>query len=374
MNAVKDSVGIALPFTLGTALSIWLTGSIPPYSGGVVASCSLVPISLAAAALLRTSNGPCLLRSPLARRLLIGVMLVAAGVFVTFTRWVWTGTEAAEAAPGAIAAAASGCAQSLKEIIDGLPYSDARTPALVKALVTGDRSGIDAATRDAFRLSGASHLLAISGMHLGIIYMVIDRLLSCLGHGKRFMAVRSATIVACSGFFTLMTGASPSIVRAFLFIFLNEAASVTGRARNGIHILSMALVIQLALTPETVRSIGFQLSYLAMSGIFFLYPALKGMYPEEGRKSITGRIWNAAALSIACQAFTAPAVWYHFGTFPQYFILTNLLAVPITTMTMMTSIAVVSLSAFGLCPDFLVTANEAAVTALRFTVETISTM
>lgn len=87
-----------------------------------------------------------------------------------------------------------------------------------------------------------------------------------------------------------------------------------------------------------------------------------------------GRIWNIAALSISCQAFTAPVVWYHFGTFPQYFMLTNLLAIPLTTITMVTSVAAVALSAIGICPDFLLTANEAAVTALRFTLETISTL
>ncbi len=369
MTAVRDSVGIALPFAAGTASGILLAAFITPHGGGAIASCALILTSAATLTLLRSARSSKALYS----RILIWAMLFSTGVFVVFTRNIWSGYCPGQAR-NPFTLAAGHCAQSLKALIDSMPYSDGQTAALVKALLTGDRSGLDASTREAFRLSGASHLLALSGMHLGIIYMIIGKLLSCLGNGKRTSAVRSAVIVAASGFFTLMTGASPSIVRAFLFILINEAASVTGRAKDGVHTLCMALFIQLASAPELMASVGFQLSYLAMCGILFLFPVMKRWYPEDGRRGIMGRIWNAAALSISCQAFTAPVVWYHFGTFPQYFMLTNLLAIPLTTMTMVTSVAAVALSAMGICPDFLLTANEAAVAALRFTLETISTL
>ncbi len=87
-----------------------------------------------------------------------------------------------------------------------------------------------------------------------------------------------------------------------------------------------------------------------------------------------GMIWDAAAIAISCQVATAPAAWLHFGAFPKYFLLTNLLAVPLTTVVMLTSIAVVVLSAAGICPDILLTANEAAVAVLRTILETIASM
>lgn len=369
MNAARDSVGIALPFAAGIALSIWSSGLISPYNGGLVATAALTAVFSTAFISMRSLQQA----SPMATRTAIGIMFFATGIFITFTRAIWSGCYS-QPSPGPVSRSAADCAQQLKSLIDSIQYSDTETPALIKALLTGDKSGLGKATREAFRLSGASHLLALSGMHLGIIYLITSRLLSVLGHSRKALVTRAIIIIASSGFFTLMTGASPSIVRAFLFILLSETASVTGRTKSGTHILCTAFVIQLAAAPEIIESIGFQLSYLAMCGILFLYPTLRNWYPSDGKRGITGKIWDTAALSISCQAFTAPLVWFHFGTFPQYFILTNLVAIPLTTITMISSIAVAALTATGICPPFLITANEAAVTALRFTLETISTM
>lgn len=379
MKVGKDSVGIALPFTAGIALSTCLIRFLNPPVAGVLAVTMLTFIG-ATSGLLTLPRGifpgrlQDTLRVPWHRKAALSAILFATGSFVMLTRATSAGV-ASGLHQGPVSMLAESCSQSLKELIDGTGYSDTATTAIVKAILTGDRSGLDQATREAFRASGASHLLALSGMHLGIIYIIAVKLTAGLGHDRKASAIRSCTTIFLTGFFTLMTGAGPSVVRAFLFILINEAASITGRAKDSVHTLCIALVTQLAITPESISSAGFQLSYLAMAGIIVLYPVMKGWYPQDGGKGdIMRKIWNAAALSVSCQAFTAPAVWYHFGTFPQYFILTNLLAIPLTTLTMTTSIAVTALSAFGICPDIMVTANEAAVSALLFTLETISRM
>jgi len=130
----------------------------------------------------------------------------------------------------------------------------------------------------------------------------------------------------------MMTGAAPSLVRAFLFILLNESARLLpGRQRRPLNIFCTALIIQLACKPEVIRSLGFQLSYLAMLGIQLLYPRLDAWYPSPGpgRRDPLRRIWSAMALSCSCQLFTAPLVWLRFGTFPRYFLLTNLGGLPL---------------------------------------------
>lgn len=281
----------------------------------------------------------------------------------------------------------------LVRIIDSLPFSDSGTNGLVKALITGERSGIRPETYEHFRTSGASHLLALSGMHLGVIYIILARVLSILGNSPASVYTRSVILTASCGFYTLMTGAADSTVRAFLFILLNETARCTGRARKPLNVFCAAMMLQLISDPASIRTAGFQLSYLAMAGIYLLYPSMSGWYrtsdrPETGgqdeggqygkrERTHTGpmqRIWNAAALSVSCQVFTAPAVWIYFGTFPQYFLITNLIAVPLTSLIISMSLTAILLHPLGICPDLLLTANEAAVRAMCYSLEIISSL
>lgn len=86
------------------------------------------------------------------------------------------------------------------------------------------------------------------------------------------------------------------------------------------------------------------------------------------------RIWDAAALSISCQLFTAPLAWYRFHSFPRYFLLTNILALPLSTATMALSVAAIALSAAGICPEVLVQAVEWCAGTLLSVLETVSSM
>ena len=252
----------------------------------------------------------------------------------------------------------------LRGFIDRIPFPSAGTAPLLKALLTGDRSGLPRETVRIFRESGGAHLLALSGLHIGILYLLLSRFLWPLGNSPRARRFRYALTVLAAGLFTLMTGASPSIVRAFLFIFLTETARLLSRPRNPLRILSTALLIQLVLTPSAISSVGFQLSYLAMAGIFLLFPILDGWYPETSRFDPVRKIWEAAALSISCQVFTGPLAWLRFHTFPTYFLLTNLLALPLTTLLMGTAVTTLALQGIGLCPGFLIHATDTLCCAL----------
>ena len=269
---------------------------------------------------------------------------------------------------------ASAWAEKLRAFIDGIPFPSAGTAPLLKALLTGDRSGLSQETVRVFRESGGAHLLALSGLHIGILYLLLTRLLWPLGNSPRARRVRYALIVLAAGLFTLMTGASPSIVRAFLFIFLNETARIACRPRDPLRILSTALLIQLVLTPSAITSTGFQLSYLAMAGIFLLFPILEDWYPKGPRIDPVRKIWEAAALSISCQAFTGPLAWFRFHTFPTYFLLTNLFALPLTTLLMGSAVTTLVLRGIHCCPGFLVRATDWLCQALVWILQVISSM
>ncbi len=273
-----------------------------------------------------------------------------------------------------ITAAASGSATKLKGVIDAIPYKESNTGALVKALLTGDRSSISRDLSGIFRSSGASHILALSGMHLGVIYAILLWAMLPLGNSPHARRFKCAAVIGITLFYSIATGFSPSIARAFLFITLNEIQKLLGRKAKGSRVFCTALFIQLAANPGIIRSVSFQLSYLAMFGIIFLFPVLNSWYPDDSGKKhrltlrekadIPRRIWQGAALSISCQIFTAPLAWIRFHSFPAYFLLTNLIAMPLTSAAMILSVAATALTAIGICPGFLVAINEKTVSTL----------
>ena len=269
---------------------------------------------------------------------------------------------------------ASARGDRLRTFIDQIPFPSASTAPLLKALLTGDRSGLSRDTVRIFRESGGAHLLALSGLHIGILYLILSRLLWPLGNSPHARRFRCALTVLTAGLFTLMTGASPSIVRAFLFIFLTETARLACRPRDPLRILTTALLIQLVLTPSAITSVGFQLSYLAMTGIFLLFPMLDSWYPKSSRFDPVRKIWEAAALSISCQVFTGPLAWLRFHTFPTYFLLTNLFALPLTTLLMGTAVTTLAFRSLGCCPGLLIQATDALCCVLIRTLGIIASM
>lgn len=267
---------------------------------------------------------------------------------------------------------------AVSQVIDSIPFSHSQSPALVKALLTGDRSSLDKEVIDAFRESGGSHILALSGLHLGMIYLLLQFLLSIIGRNPRAVFIRSAVVIFCCSYYTWATGASDSTVRALVFIILREVSRVLKRPQKASSVFCAALTLQLAISPQALLSLGFQLSYLAMAGIIFIYPHLEKWYPQSGNRGLLSkadiprRMWQSAALSISCQITTAPLVWKVFGTFPGDFLLTNLLAMPLTSVVMVLSIALITLTSAGICPEGLVIIDDKALQLLINIMKTIS--
>lgn len=270
----------------------------------------------------------------------------------------------------------------MEAAIDRVPFSDPQTNALIKALLTGERTGMEKDTIQAFRDSGAAHILALSGLHLGMIYGIVSRLLSIIGNSPGAKSARSAAIILLCGFYTLATGAGASITRAFLFILLGEAAGVSGRLRDTGTILLAAATIQLTLSPAAIKDIGFQLSYSAMAGIAFILPWLDGFWKPSGNsrglmKLAEGGLrwmWKSAAMSIACQITTGPLAHHYFGTFPHNFLLTNLIAIPLTGLIIPASLLTTGLSLIGVNIPILLDINEILTEALTYSLSVIASM
>ena len=397
MKVERDISVLSVPFTAGLALgaAVLALPSMQESFGKVFAAAQLAAALLAVALLgllwgmpgrsggsalpsasggwweRMAGRGRAWLRGPGA----VALVFAALGAFCALTDGLGDRAGAAEPVAPRWAERAS---SALRGTVDAIPYPSPETGPLVKALTTGDRSGLDRETVRTFRRSGASHLLALSGLHLGILYMLLLRLTAPLGNRPAVRKIRSLVIIVLSGLYAVVTGASPSIVRAFLFILLGETARLLGRPQPLRRIFCGALLIQLTLDPSVITSVGFQLSYLAMTGIWLLFPKLRAWYPSEGaaadRRNLPRRMWEVMALSLSCQVFTAPAAWHYFRTFPKYFLLTNLLAMPLTTVLMVLSVASIFLTAAGCCPSFLILLNDRAATLLLHVLGIIASM
>jgi competence protein ComEC len=115
-------------------------------------------------------------------------------------------------------------------------------------------------------------------------------------------------------------------------------------------------LIHLTFDPISAKDVGFQLSYAAMFGIAYIFPYMRKMWTNDLK--ILKWIWESAALSISCQLTTGPLAWYYFGTFPQYFLLTNLLALPLTGILIPIALLTVTMTAVGWCPDIVIYVTE----------------
>ncbi len=351
-------VALSIPFALGVAAAAATSKVIGGY--GYLAA-SLCMAAVAGLMVLCCSQGN--------RRTGIYALYAMLGYLC------WLGSALCGTPSAALPQFTGAWLDRLSGLIDETGFSDGRTTALLKALLTGRKGGLEQSTLQAFRVSGASHILALSGLHLGIIYSCIATCLRILGNSRPAAIVRSTVTVTACGLYTLITGAGPSTVRAFLFIIFTEISRLQpGRRRSPLAILCTALMIQLCIAPNVISSVGFQLSYLAMLGIFVIFPSLDGWYPSDAVWDPMKRIWTSIALTVSCQIFTAPVVWIHFHTFPKYFLLTNLLALPVTEALMVSAVLTLTLSALGCCPETAKALVDFLAGALIFCLDVISGM
>ena len=358
MREGKDIVAVSIPFSAGVASAAWLpSGTVPPETAA-----ALTCLAAAGLAALYCRKGE--------RNLTCLAMFFSAGLMCGFTALAGI---VPEKEPHGLPQKAL---DALTGVIDRCGFGYGQSGPLVKALVTGQREGRSPEPDRAVVDAGAVHILSLSGLHMGVIYGILHKSLAWTGRSRPAAFVKAALTIIAAAFFTLMTGSSPSVVRAFLFIMINEISRLLpGRRRRPVAVLCTALMIQLVADPLIIRSLSFQLSYLAMLAIFTLFPIMEAWYPENGgRRSPLRRLWSSAALSISCQLFTAPLAWWHFRSFPAYFLISNLVALPLSEMLIVSSVATVAAEAAGCCPEMLKGLTDMLARALVKSLEIISSL
>lgn len=249
---------------------------------------------------------------------------------------------------------------ALKKIVPG-----EKERTVLAALTLGDKSGLPYELKKSYRDSGAMHLLALSGLHTGILYSIIGiflRLLDFHYRSRRIKLVLSLMLIAL---YAVATGLNASVLRAGLMIGIYRLAAAGYRSAGKWEVTAMSAGIILLFFPLEIFRIGFQLSFAAVCGIAGLFGAIDRSFPFTCKT--VRKVWSLLALSVSCQIATGPIVWLYFRNVPPYFLLTNLAAVPLVTAVLylfILSVLFYSIPIAGLLTAWLLQKSLAALNCI----------
>ncbi len=217
-----------------------------------------------------------------------------------------------------------------------------REQALASALILGVTDGLDDELLSAYKATGTLHVLAVSGLHVGILYGLVLFILKPISRFKYGpWAVACISIVALWGY-AFVTGLSPSVLRAVTMFSFVALAKPAGRRTNIYNTLAASAFCILLVDPFLIMSVGFQLSYLAVLGIVYIQQGLYNLW--EPANSVLDEIWKLSCVSIAAQLATFPIGLLYFHQFPNYFLLSNLLVIPASFIVLVLGMATLATS------------------------------
>ncbi len=202
--------------------------------------------------------------------------------------------------------------------------------AVASALLLGYRDYLDENLRREFAGAGAMHILCVSGLHVGIIFLALNLIFGFLARLPRGRIIKTIVIILLIWFYAAITGFSPSVMRASTMFSFVAAGQAFQRSTNIYNTLAASALILVVMDPFIVNRIGFQLSYIAVISIVTLQPLFyKRLYFKN---PILDKSWGILTVSMAAQLGTGPLSLFYFNQFPNYFLLTNLIVIPLTSI------------------------------------------
>ena len=233
-------------------------------------------------------------------------------------------------------------------------FRDSLLQALKRCGITDDEFGVGAAIllgydeslpaqiRQNYVAAGSMHILCVSGMHVGIIYLLASFVLNLLGKGKKSALARRLILLALIWFYALLTGLSPSIMRSTLMITFVLFGEIIHRKGFALNSIAASAFILLLIDPNNLFAIGFQLSYVAVVGIVLLQKPIYNLIYVKNK--LLDKLWEITAVSVAAQIATMPFAIYYFNQFTPYFWLSNLLMTPLSFVVIMSGMLLLMLS------------------------------
>lgn len=198
--------------------------------------------------------------------------------------------------------------------------------AVVAAMTLGDKSELTPETKQSFYVTGAAHVLALSGLHLGIIYMIISLMI----RGQHLRTAAQVLTLLLLWAFAFLVGLSSSIVRSATMLTIYGLLSLGYRQKMSVNVLSFTAIVMLIVHPHALFEVGFQMSFLAVLAILVFYPTLNGIISERWlmEHQPVRWLWSMTTLSLSAQLGVAPLIAFYFHRFSTYFLLANFIVIP----------------------------------------------
>lgn len=225
--------------------------------------------------------------------------------------------------------------------------------SIIQALLLGQRDDISQKTYNNYKNAGAVHILAVSGLHIGILLLLLQLLLRPLERLPKGKTIKLLVIVLLLWGFALLAGFSASVVRAVMMFSFVAYALYLNRPSNTFNILALSMfAILLVINPMLLFQVGFQMSYAAVFAIVWIYPLLQRFWFPKNK--VVRKVWQLLSVSIAAQLGVLPISLFYFHQFPGLFFVSNILIVPALGLILGLGILTIVLALLGLLPKELV--------------------
>jgi competence protein ComEC len=221
---------------------------------------------------------------------------------------------------------------------------------VVSAILLGYDDKLDPEQRTLYANAGAAHILSVSGMHVGVIFLIFSTLLSFLNKTKRGKIVRCVLLLLLTWSYALITGLALSVFRVAIMLSFVTAAQILGRQSNRWNAIVGSALLLLVLNPTALFEVGFQLSYSAVIAIMVLQKPIYDLIQVPTK--LGDKIWALITVAIAVQLGIAPIALYYFHQFSTWFLLTNLIIMPFIPFIIYTGVAMLCFSSFAFLKSF----------------------
>jgi len=236
----------------------------------------------------------------------------------------------------------------LKRVLEDFVEEEANE--IANAILIGNKDLLDSTTVQLYASSGAMHVLAVSGLHVGIVYLVFYYLLIFLDKTK-FKRLKPFLILSLLWSYAIITGGSPSVLRATtMFTFISIGTSMKQHV-NIYNMIAASAFVLILINPYVILALGFQLSYLAVIGIIYLQSKIYKLFVVHNY--ILDKIWAITSVSIAAQLATFPLGLLYFHQFPNYFWLSNLIVIPAAILIVYLGMALFIFSIVPYVPHYI---------------------
>ncbi|MBZ4036274.1 ComEC family competence protein [Flavobacterium sp. 17A] len=223
-----------------------------------------------------------------------------------------------------------------------------------------------------YQYSGATHILSVSGLHVGFIMLFITFILKPIPNTKKGSFLKLVSILISLAGFAIISGLSPSVLRSVVMFSFIAIGNHLRRNGNIYHTLLISILLILLFEPYFLFDVGFQLSYLALFFILWLHPLLKNIY--NPRNKLIRYVWEALTVSFAAQIGTLPLCLYYFHQFPGLFFVTNIIILPVLSFIMIAGIVVMLIAIFTNPPLFITMIFEKSIYLLNLMIHVVASV